>query len=327
MSFKAEIVADSICNGRRITSMLVTFPRMILAEFNTHRMFSRNSASSRAIPFNRMLEMVQSNPFIPIAWMKDHKGMQGTEYLSREAPMMDGSDIQFLSPHDGARNLWLKARNAAIDHALYLSAHGVTKQLCNRLLEPFMWHTALVTATEWENFFALRLDPGAEIHMQEIARLMLEAMNASTPKELEPGEWHIPFGDQIDEPRLLGEWMISSDSSIEDEEFEEELMVLTRKIATARCARVSYTTFDGKPEMHDYVNDIKLHDRLLAAGHMSPFEHCAQAMELLTYDTESFNADDGDEGTWGWSGNFHGWIQYRKIFSSENRSDSRLLKK
>ena len=79
----AEIIADSKNQfGDRITTFILTFPRIVLAEFNTHRMLSRNSASSRAIPFEKMVQMVQDDPFIPIKWMKDHKGMQGTEYFS-----------------------------------------------------------------------------------------------------------------------------------------------------------------------------------------------------------------------------------------------------
>ena len=63
---KAEIIADSLSpQGHRLTTFICVFPRIVLAEFNTHRMLSRNSASSRAIPFNKMLEMVKTNPFIP----------------------------------------------------------------------------------------------------------------------------------------------------------------------------------------------------------------------------------------------------------------------
>ena len=140
----AEIVADSISpQGHRITTFLLTYPRFIHGELMTHRLFSRNSASSRAIPFNKMVQMVKEDPFIPIAWQKDHKGMQGTEYMIGEDT--DQSEI-----------LWNVSKNEAINTAIDLHSHGVTKQLCNRLLEPFMWHTVLVTATEWNNFFELR---------------------------------------------------------------------------------------------------------------------------------------------------------------------------
>ena len=224
---EAKIIADSInLQGDRITTYLLTYPRFIHSELMTHRMFSRNSASSRAIPFKKMVEMVEEDPFIPIAWQKDHKGMQGSEYLDSKVPSCEGE--------------WLRARSQAVRFARELNTHGVTKQLCNRLLEPFMWHTVLVTATSYENFFELRCPKyeiyagpedipeyfcsgrswkefmksnnglagdfdtqniverlqysksGAEIHIQALAEAMYDAVNESTPKELKSGEWHIP---------------------------------------------------------------------------------------------------------------------------------------
>lgn len=165
----AKVIADSINEqGNRITSMVVTMPRFILAEFNTHRMFSRNSASSRAIPFKKMVKSVQDNPFVPIAWQKDHKGMQGTEYFT---------DTENDIPH--LNKMWLESKNSAISIAKSMyncfenedgSLEGATKQILNRLLEPFMYHTVLVTATEWENFFALRL-PIYEIDLDNLDKL------------------------------------------------------------------------------------------------------------------------------------------------------------
>lgn len=154
---KAEIIADSICNGHRITSMILTFPRFILAELNTHRMLSKNSASSRAIPFEKMVKMVEEDPFIPIAWQKDHKGMQGTEYLSSNE-LIEAADR------------WNDAKNYAISYAKDLHSVGTTKQLCNRLLEPFMWHQVLVTFTEISNFFELRC-PSYEIDLDKLEEL------------------------------------------------------------------------------------------------------------------------------------------------------------
>src|ERR1700749_1248679 len=188
---EAKIIADSLGPfGDRIITYVLTFPRIVLAEFNTHRALSRNSASSRAIPFKKMLKMVEENPFIPIRWMKEHTGMQGNEYFE------DEKTINFLKYH------WITARDKAIYHANTMNVNGLTKQVCNRLLEPFMWHTCICTATEWENFFALRANPEAEIHIQELAHKMLEAANVSIPRKLKEGEWHIPFGDTFDEKRI-----------------------------------------------------------------------------------------------------------------------------
>lgn len=316
----AKVIADSKNQfGNRITTLIVTMPRYILAEFNTHRMLSKNSASSRAIPFERNLESIEKNPFIPIAWMKDHKGMQGTEYFENAGVHLHN---------------WLRAKDSAIDNAKFLASNNLTKQLVNRVLEPFMWHTVIVTGTEWENFFALRCpkygskrkdgtinsedktfrsrkdysyyttDGGAmmdkarteiewlqmnqgqaDIHMMATAEAIWDAMNESIPKELKAGEWHIPFqGDLVSN--------------------SPEFLI---KVATARCARVSYTVVGEEDKPANYENDIKLHDRLATSGHWSPFEHCAQAM---SEDTKLLN--------YGWNGNFQGFVQYRKTFNNEN---------
>lgn len=342
---KAKVIADSKNEfGDRITTMIVTFPRFILAEFNTHRMFSRNSASSRAIPFEKMLNSVENNPFIPIAWQKDHKGMQGTEYFLEEV------DISILNQD------WVYARDEALRKAKDLSSWGATKQLCNRLLEPFMYHTVIITATEWENFFSLRcpkyeltdlyghkwfarskkdflkrLGNGselpnttnylwgkpvkdltdldwlksnkgqAEIHMMSLAEAMWDVFNESDPKELKEGEWHVPFGDNINDNIL--EDLIESYAKDRGEYYSQIKDDFKIKIATARCARVSYTVVGEEGKKDNYENDIILHDRLAASGHWSPFEHCAFCLNNSEY-----------------IGNFRGWKQYRKLFNNENIS-------
>lgn len=306
----AKIVADSLnLNGNRLTTFILTFPRYILAEFNTHRMLTKNSASSRAIPFAKMVESVKTNPFIPLSWMKDHKGMQGTDYWENEHDIQNRVDA------------WLAARNSAVTHAEILNQSlNVTKQLANRLLEPFMWHTIICTGSEWENFFALRASEFADIHMQRLAFEMLEAYNESNPKLIASGDWHIPFGDNINE----GLMKIATKEDIDDGTFER----LRLKIATARCARISYTVVgeEGKPD--DYEADVKLHDRLFESGHFSPFEHAARAMNDREFNFDSsYNANDGEDGTWGWSGNFRGFVQYRKMLGNENRKDDRVLLK
>ena len=152
---KAEIVAHSLSpQGDELISVLCTFPRIILAEVNTHRMLSKNTSSSRAIPFKKMVEAVQENPFIPIAWQKEHKGMQGSEYFNGVQAKMRDID-------------WEEARDNAVEQAKYLNKKGVTKQLCNRLLEPFMWTTMLITGSKegWDNFFSLR---SPEYHLENV---------------------------------------------------------------------------------------------------------------------------------------------------------------
>ena len=187
---KADIVADSLSpQGNRLTSLIVVMPRIVLSEFNTHRALSRNSASSRAIPFKKMVKSVQENPFIPIAFQKDHKGMQGTEYFT-DRKRQDGTN---RGEHEWRVQLWKQSMDLAIKQATEIHSYDVTKQLCNRLLEPFMYHTVLVSATEWSNFMALRDHPDAEIHIQAVARAISKAMEESTPKQLKAGEWHLPM--------------------------------------------------------------------------------------------------------------------------------------
>lgn len=285
---EAKIITDSRTKlGCRLTTFVLTFPRIILSEFNTHRMFTRNSASSRAIPFNKMLDMVKTNPFIPIQWMKDHTGMQGTEYFT-------GVDCDILEKE------WIIARDSAVRQTIELNKCGVTKQIVNRLLEPFMWHKVLLTATDFENFFSLRADEHAEIHMQDLANKMLIEYNNSEPNLLRQGEWHIPFGDLINDEKLFN----SLNKTDYFNEYYSSPILTKIKIATSRCARISYNNFEGKD---DYLADLKLHDKLLESGHFSPFEHCAYAMDDENY-----------------YGNFKGFMQYRKTLINENRKDNRV---
>lgn len=324
-----NIIADSKNEfGNRITSAICTFPRYLLAEVNTHRMLSRNSASSRAIRFEKMVESVMKNPFIPQKWQKDHAGMQGTEYFNKEDRTFSKgsgytSDITFFE------STWLKARNNAIAEATTLNKNGLTKQICNRLLEPFMYHTALITGTEIENFFALRAEEHAEIHFQELAYKWLEAMNASEPKQLKAGEWHIPFGDQINDELL---WNAMEDHQM----IGKTPMEAKVAVATVRCARISYVV-PGSEQKINYTADLELHDRLERSGHYSAFEHCARAMTTNEFEShvsgvaanpdQNNGREDFMRPARGWCGNFRGFIQYRKMFADENRTDNRLLKK
>ena len=298
-SITARVIADSLnTSGNRLTSLVITLPRIVLAEFNTHRALSRNSASSRAIPLKKMAEQVMSNTFIPTAYQKEHKGMQGTEYFTQEEVVALGLEKQ-----------WLDARNYAVHRATQMNDKGLTKQLCNRLLEPFMMHTIISTATEWENFIALRAHDQAEIHIQDAAYKVLDALNNSKPTLLQPGEWHIPFGDNIDESKFkdIFDYDKSKDLWCWDldrsERFDSDH--IKTMIAVARCARVSYMNFEGKD---DYLADIKLFYMLKESGHMSPMEHVAQA---LPYDKQS--------------GNFIGFEQYRKTIEGESKHDNRLI--
>lgn len=284
MAYAAKIVADSISEaGDRLTTMEVTFPRMVLAEYNTHRVFSRNSASSRAIPVLKQLMRIEENPFIPIYWGKDQSGMQAEQELS-------------LADQERATAIWLAARDDALKHTRALLNLGVHKQIANRLLEPFMWHTVIVTATEWSNFFALRAHADAQPEIRVIAELMQEAYNTSQPKLLREGEWHLP--------------LIQPDEYDGVFEFSEE----ARKISSARCARVSYLTHDGK---RDIEADLTLYERLVGGGHMSPLEHVA-VPDFYVPDINDFGDQFGPISNGFHGSNFRGWKQFRKFIPHED---------
>jgi thymidylate synthase ThyX len=241
----AKVIADSIAprTHDRVTTMEVCLPRFMLPEFNTHRVFSRNSASSRAIPVAKMVKRLRESPAIPVEWPAEQRGMQGGEALSEEAATI-------------ARHHWLQARDEAIERVLELWELGLHKSVSNRLIEPFAMHTIVVTATAWENFFIQRCSPLAQPEIRVAAVLMRDAYDASEPQVLAEGEWHTPYMD----PETM-------------EEIEEHWPTAT-KISAARCARVSYLTQDGR---RDIAQDLELYQRLTSAqpAHWSPLEHVA----------------------------------------------------
>jgi thymidylate synthase ThyX len=244
MAYSARVLLDSISTtGARLLTLQVTYPRFIHAEMMTHRVFSRNAASSRAIPVKKMIAAVRDDPAMPIYWGKNQSGMSARHELSGD-------------PLERARAVWRAALSDALAHAEALSDPDIDlhKQLVNRILEPFAWITVIITATEWANFFTQRLHADAQPEIARIASLMWDALSASAPRRLESGEWHTP--------------LIQDDERALDAE-------LRCKLSVARCARVSYLTHEGT---RDRAKDLELYDRLLeggANGHWSPFEHVA----------------------------------------------------
>lgn len=275
---EAKIICDSLASsGVRLTTFVLTYPRFIHSEFMTHRVFSRNASSSRAIPVKKQIQMVIDNPAIPLAFTKNQKGMQGGDVLDAEA-------------HDKALNAWLNARDMAVIQAQNLEKLEVHKQYANRILEPFAHITVVVTATDWDNFFALRCHPAAQPEICLLATLMWEAYSLEIPTELEDGLWHTPF---MRSTGLLG---LFQQMRMDDEP------TLLLKQSVARCARVSYLTHEGTQSTPD--QDLQLYDRLLGAAplHASPAEHQAMAV--------------GDPNVR--SGNFRGWVQYRQTLKGQN---------
>lgn len=287
MGYAARVIADSISPDRvRLTTMEVTFPRIVLAEFNTHRMLSRSSASSRAIPVEKMLQRVTEDPFIPIWWGKNQKGMQAAEELEDERE--DGTN-----PRASALDKWLRARDQSVESVRRLQEVDLHKQIANRLLEPFLWHTVIVTATEWANFFALRCHKDAQPEIRVIAEMMRKLYQENTPSPMSYGCWHLPLVDDADLEATRAGRMADP--------------YYLAKVSSGRCARVSYLTHDGR---RDPVEDVALADRLRASGHMSPFEHAATP--IVDGETrQPFTADNR------FIGNFRGWVQYRKMLPNE----------
>jgi thymidylate synthase ThyX len=210
----------------------------------THRVFSRNAASSRAIPIKKMIEAVRNEPAMPLWWGRNQSGMQAREQLDAAA-------------QGAAETEWRRALADALVHAERLASTEINlhKQLVNRILEPFAWMTVIITATEWANFFTQRTHEDAQPELKHVADLMLAAYRESRPQVVPIGEWHTPL-IQLDELQ-----------SLDPEE--------RRKVSVARCARVSYLTHEGK---RDVAKDLDLYERLVsggANGHWSPFEHVA----------------------------------------------------
>ncbi len=279
--FYSRIERHSISpTGQELLSYVITYPRSILPEFLTHSVLSRNTSSSRAIPYSRkeprkstqppsMREMVLENPYLPIYWGRKESGMQATAELSPSEIVQVRAKI-------------LALRDMAVSYCDQMWEIGLAKQDINRYLEPWSWTTQILTGTQWANFFALRTHKDAHPAFRLIARRMYLQYWASIPIRLNYGEWHLPF--------------------IDDSDMNTYLMPDLLRISVARCARISYNTFDG---VRDVLKDFELYDRLMGSSpkHMSPFGHQGTPLREAI-----------------WSGNFFGWHQYRKQIVGENVS-------
>jgi len=273
MTITAKVIADSISeSGVRITTLELEYPRYIHSQFMTHRQFSRNAQSSRAIPTQKQIELIENSPIPDFA--QNQAGMQAGERLDSEIG-------------HNAKTEWDVARLNAIESAEVLLSYGVHKQWANRLLEPFSTIKVVVTATEWDNFFALRLHHDAQPEIQELAQSIKVAMDESEPKKLTGVYWHLPYVT-LDECDVLNDLAL---------------------VSAARCARVSYLNHDNTNP--DIEKDLALAKTLLKDGHLSPFEH--QAYPINDNATEWQNGVTHiDKKAIEWSANFRGWIQHRQ---------------
>ena len=264
----ASIIADSMNTetGNRLTTFQVRTPTVLWAEILTHRAFSRSAASARAMPSVTYRNYLADDPFIPWHWGKNCKGMQSHEPLPEEEITK-------------AKVVMQRHLQQSLEAHKELEALGIHKQICNRVLAVYAWTDAVITATEWNNFYRLRDHPAAEPHIRDIAAWMNELYQSNTPAELISGEWHLPYTTE-----------------------EERKDLEKAKVhSAARCARASYLRL-GEPST--YEQDLKTSNMLLPKGeppHASPFEH--QALALLQ--PMEF-------------GNFTGWMQARKFIPFES---------
>lgn len=300
-TYAAEVLMDSLTPaGVRLTTVMATMPRMVLAELNTHRQFSRNSNSSRAIPPERQIERVRNHMFIP-EMNKRVKGMGVGEAL-----MGEEAEI--------AKDAWVDAGADAIFHAERLIHVDCDKSRVNRLLEPFLWHTVVITATEWDNFFALRMHPAAQPEFEIVARMIWDAQAESTPLYLREGEWHLPATPDfpMDDPRPDWDYW--------------------KRVSAGRLARLTSYNLFGEDKPDDARERAR---KLIGNFHMSPTEHQARPIDLHDFDLASpkvmlsvadvISNYDGfnwnkDVVSKAWTGNLRGWFQFRKEITNEHNA-------
>lgn len=259
----AKVIQDSLSNysNVRIVTMELEYPRFIHSEFMTHRVFSRNAASSRAIPIDKMIKQVMDNPAHPVHWGANQAGMQA------------GEEVEDLVE---AKNAWQMAASRAVGSAMRLREAGLHKQIVNRVLEPFQTIKTVVTATEWDNFFELRNHKDAQPEIQALAHKMKEAMDGSQPFLLFDGEWHVPYVGRDD---FNGKIHYYSNGEYVSE--EDALM-----ISASCCAQVSYRLLDDSLEKAKDIYARLIESRPI---HASPFEHQARASKLVLEDEMSGN--------------------------------------
>jgi thymidylate synthase ThyX len=244
-----------------------------------------------------MIARVLEDPYVPTHWGKNQRGMQAERDVDEDEALK-------------ASNRWKEARMCGVKYAEELLKLGIHKQITNRLLEPFMWHTALITGTEWSNFFNLRDNKNAHPDFRDLAHAMRELYQKGEPQKLDYGAWHLPLVDSEDVPEhTFKNWQASETNP-------------WIKVSVGRCARVSYLTHDGK---RDPRADVDLCERLLASGHMSPFEHVARPMDedeieifaqpKMVWNGQHFKHLSGEYTHF--LGNVQGWVQYRKLIEHE----------
>ena len=316
----AKVICDSISEqGIRLTTFEIEYPRIVMSEFNTMRAISKNSSSSRAIPVSKMLEHTKNINLKPVYFGSKKSGMQAGDELQGDAL-------------DKVKLLWEEALDYASYYSETLDRLGVAKEVCNRLVEPFQLVKVVCTATDWDNFFNLRLHPDADPNICMLAYKMYQAMQKSKPIELKVGEYHLPYvgvdrwGEEL-------KYYVIETSFDDDQSYGmkyEKYLTLEQaiKLSAASCASVSYRTEGMTLEKADKIFDMLIKAEVV---HSSPLEHCATPVskeveiENSDYLTVGFINKASDPNTWEdgithmnkqgqlCSGNLRGFIQYRHL--------------
>jgi thymidylate synthase ThyX len=297
----AKVIADSISpEGTRMTTMEIEYPRFILAELNTHRMLSKNSASSRAIPVKAMQDFIKENPATPVYWGINQPGMKAKEELV-------GIDLS------EAKHIWNKAKDDALHWANALSERlGLHKQIANRITEPWMTMKTVISGTEWANFFHLRNHADAQPEIKALAEAMTVAYTTHLPVALKPGEWHLPY-------ITTATYVPTGELQYFDHNFNRLSLEDAKVISASCCAQVSYRKNDDS-----YDKAFKIYDQLINSdpAHASPVEHQATPMNIdsmCRFEPETWEpgVTHVSANSDLWSGNLRGWIQHRKLIPKE----------
>jgi hypothetical protein len=299
-NISAKVLTDSITEkGIRLTTFELEFHRYILSEHNTHRMLSKNTSSSRAIPVEAMIKNIRENPAVPVHWGENNPGMQSKKEL-------EGIKKQ------AAEGLWKAAMESALNFASVISAkNGVNahKQIANRLTECFTMSKVVLTGTEFENMLYLRQHPDAQPEFFELATCITKARELSVPTVLKPGQWHLPYIDFQDD-----RYYVSG---------QEVSLEIARKVSASCCAQVSYRKLNDSIDKAVEIFDmLHLDDDSTEAKHASPVEHQATPIDECNI---PFNPNTWQPGITHvrrdgslWSGNLRGWVQYRQLIKNES---------
>lgn len=285
----AKVLADSInSSGNRLTTFEIQLPKVFLAEFNTHRMLSKNFSSSRAIPNGRTVEI---ESFEPTYYGKNQAGM--------EASHEEISDVTM------AKSVWTSAIESSKEASRKLTELGLHKQWANRMNDWHIMAKGVVSGTEWANFLWLRNHSAAQPEFAELAKLIQEAFDSSKPQFLSPGQYHLPYVKS----ELQGQFgqVFENDMTLDE----------AQKVSASACAQVSYRRLDESLE-----KALDIYSKLIGSErkHMSPFEHLGTPMSKPTpFAIPELGVTHKDIKGNTWSANFQGWVQYRQTLDNHTK--------